>query len=222
MTRPKDNVEKSLALLGVKEGATQAELKQAFRRKAVALHPDVNPGDPMAAEAFKRVTAAYELLRSRARAESAAAKKKKSIEEAVPGAAAPKAAHRPRPRSVFLPLDELVIRMRLSKNPYVRLHAVRAISALGGKEVAWALIKALSDEERAVRAEAVAAIAELESRVAVIPLISLHKTSDAAMRAQIESALARVDSPMAAAFLERAGKRPPPRSARMPASGGAV
>lgn len=29
-------------ILGVKETATAAELKQAFRRKALKLHPDVN------------------------------------------------------------------------------------------------------------------------------------------------------------------------------------
>ncbi|KAE8241697.1 hypothetical protein A4X13_0g7300 [Tilletia indica] len=45
-------------LLGVSPDASEADMKKAYRKKALALHPDKG-GDP---EAFKEVTAAYEAL----------------------------------------------------------------------------------------------------------------------------------------------------------------
>ena len=49
-------------LLGVDNGATLAEIKKAYHRKARQFHPDKNPDDPAADEMFKQVTAAYEWL----------------------------------------------------------------------------------------------------------------------------------------------------------------
>ena len=48
--------------LGVPRGAASAEIKTAYRRRARSLHPDVNGSDPDAAEKFKELVAAYELL----------------------------------------------------------------------------------------------------------------------------------------------------------------
>ena len=48
-------------LLGVSRTATPDELKRAYRRRARELHPDTNP-DPAAAEQFKEVARAYEVL----------------------------------------------------------------------------------------------------------------------------------------------------------------
>ncbi len=47
--------------LGVSKTATQAEIKKAYHKLARSLHPDINP-DKQAADRFKKVTAAYELL----------------------------------------------------------------------------------------------------------------------------------------------------------------
>ncbi|MEZ5818360.1 MAG: J domain-containing protein [Hyphomicrobiaceae bacterium] len=48
--------------LGLKRTATDEEIRRAFRKLAKELHPDVNPDNPEAAERFKRVTAAYEII----------------------------------------------------------------------------------------------------------------------------------------------------------------
>ncbi|MFK4057850.1 MULTISPECIES: DnaJ C-terminal domain-containing protein [unclassified Brevundimonas] len=48
--------------LGVSKGASADEIKKAFRKLAKELHPDKNPGDKVAEERFKRITAAFDLL----------------------------------------------------------------------------------------------------------------------------------------------------------------
>jgi DnaJ-class molecular chaperone len=51
------------AVLGVAPGATQDEIRAAFRAKARAHHPDARPDDPHAAETFRRIREAYQKLR---------------------------------------------------------------------------------------------------------------------------------------------------------------
>ena len=48
--------------LGISKGASADEIKKAFRKLAKELHPDKNPGDKVAEDRFKRVTAAFDLL----------------------------------------------------------------------------------------------------------------------------------------------------------------
>jgi DnaJ-class molecular chaperone len=49
-------------ILGVSRSANQDEIKRAYRRLAKQHHPDRNPGNPKAADQFKEVQAAYEVL----------------------------------------------------------------------------------------------------------------------------------------------------------------
>lgn len=48
--------------LGVARGASEADIKKAYRKLAKELHPDRNKDNPKASERFSQVTAAYDLL----------------------------------------------------------------------------------------------------------------------------------------------------------------
>jgi DnaJ-class molecular chaperone len=48
--------------LGIKRGATEAEIKKAYRSLAKQLHPDRNKDNPKANERFSQITHAYDLL----------------------------------------------------------------------------------------------------------------------------------------------------------------
>ena len=49
------------AILGVSQEATGSEIKAAFRRKVMVLHPDINPS-PNALREFRRLVAAHEII----------------------------------------------------------------------------------------------------------------------------------------------------------------
>lgn len=49
-------------ILGVEKGASQEDLKKAYRKLAIKFHPDKNPGDKTAEEKFKELGEAYEAL----------------------------------------------------------------------------------------------------------------------------------------------------------------
>ena len=49
-------------VLGLRQGATEPEIRRAYRRLARRFHPDINPGDRMAETRFKEILEAYETL----------------------------------------------------------------------------------------------------------------------------------------------------------------
>jgi len=49
-------------VLGIKKGASEEEIKKAYRRAAKKYHPDFNPGNKEAEAKFKEVNEAYEVL----------------------------------------------------------------------------------------------------------------------------------------------------------------
>lgn len=49
-------------VLGVDKGATDEDLKKAYRKLAIKYHPDKNPGDKEAEEKFKELAEAYDVL----------------------------------------------------------------------------------------------------------------------------------------------------------------
>ena len=50
-------------VLGVERGASEADIKKAFRKKAMEHHPDRNRHDPKSEARFKEVNEAYDVLK---------------------------------------------------------------------------------------------------------------------------------------------------------------
>src|ERR1700751_2010414 len=50
-------------VLGVAKGSSEAEMKAAFRKLAMQLHPDRNPGDKDSEHRFKEINEAYDVLK---------------------------------------------------------------------------------------------------------------------------------------------------------------
>lgn len=51
-------------ILGVSRGASEDEIRQAYRRLAKKYHPDLNPGDAQAAQKMNEINEAYDLLKN--------------------------------------------------------------------------------------------------------------------------------------------------------------
>ena len=57
-----DNKRDYYEVLGLKKGASDDQIKKAYRQMAKKYHPDLNPGDKKAEAAFKEVNEAYSVL----------------------------------------------------------------------------------------------------------------------------------------------------------------
>jgi len=51
-------------VLGVSPGASQDEIKKAYRKKAKEYHPDLHPNDPEAARKMNEINEAYDMLQN--------------------------------------------------------------------------------------------------------------------------------------------------------------
>ena len=57
-------IEDPYKVLGVSPDASDEEIKKAYRKLAKQYHPDLNPGDPVAAKKMQQVNAAYEQIKN--------------------------------------------------------------------------------------------------------------------------------------------------------------
>ena len=72
-------------MLGVQQGATESEIKRAYRRLARRFHPEINPGDQTAAARFRQILEAYETLIDPARRSRYDSGHPLSVDGAQPG-----------------------------------------------------------------------------------------------------------------------------------------
>jgi curved DNA-binding protein CbpA len=72
------------SVLGLKRSASPDEIKRAYRKAVFRYHPDRNPGDEEAAEKFKQVLDAYEMLSDSSRRANYDQVTRPAEEEAAP------------------------------------------------------------------------------------------------------------------------------------------
>lgn len=200
-----EEIEACYRTLQLPPEAGMPDVKRAFHRLAARHHPDVNPNNAVSAERFKKITRAYEILKKHLRRQKRGALPEPARPASVRSRRREAAEGFVMPANAVLPVDELRVRVCHSENCYVRLHAVRALAAIGTTEGAWCLVKALQDRDTEVRREAVRALGALRVSVAVMPLIYYYRTADFYTRHLVVKSLEQMDSPLATKFLRFIG-----------------
>jgi DnaJ domain len=104
------------AVLGLRPGAGDDEIRDAYRRLAKIHHPDRNPGDPGALATFRRLSESYAALRARPRATAAppktplsAAVRRRASSRPVPVAAGTTVADLPLGGSTWVAADAVLV-----------------------------------------------------------------------------------------------------------------
>lgn len=166
MEQPKLQLHRAYRVLGLPEGATLEEARQAYRRLALELHPD-RPGGSV--EAFARLEAAYKELCAAA-------------------GQAPRQAEREEPINLG-DIQRLGRQLRDSRDPNLRLFACKSL-ANSGRRSAYAYIReALYDDSEQVVLAAVRAVGTLGIRQAYGDLSSLYTRGSVAVRRSVLDAI---------------------------------
>jgi curved DNA-binding protein CbpA len=162
--------------LGLGPRASWTDVQAAYRRLVLALHPDVS-AEPEAATRFRRVSDAYRRLTDLKREGEALSR---VLEDS---------------RACGLPASELVMRLRYSGSPQVRLASAVLLGRTrhpDARAARPALVAALADDDCGVRAAAAEALAAIggPAEVARAALVAACRPAAAAAWGRVVGARA--------------------------------
>ncbi|NMG11301.1 J domain-containing protein [Brasilonema sp. UFV-L1] len=117
------DLEDCYRLLGLRSGASFADIKASYRRLAQQYHPDINPDDTKAKEKFIAVTEAYKLLLQRIPQQETSPPSDDFpvVEHQPTQAARPGTATKEKPKQKTKPPSSLEIEQRLKWRTYEQL-----------------------------------------------------------------------------------------------------
>ena len=154
-TRPETFDERRV--LGLRKDAGWTEIQAAYRKLALALHPDLKSGvdREKASEEFRCITEAYESLRRRHAEERL--RTKKHIEHICAD-----------PAVIVLPIEEIELRLRHSSSPQVRAASALLLGRRLDARSRVLLLEAVRDSESQVRLAAIDSLRRVGTRWDVI------------------------------------------------------